>query len=165
MIFLIQEEKKIYENGCIIIEEDEKNNKDDAYDLDEKDNFMIQYRNRFFPDKENYEITNEEKIKEACAMFTNLVYNSKKLIEEIPISERGIFLEFKEKIDSLKKMDGKEYEMFVYENYKYFKKELEECKKGQNQERYINNFINKLNNQIDLRDKIESKQNIKIIYS
>ena len=158
------EDEEVYENNCII-EEDEKINNDEKINLDEKDNFMIQYCNKFFPEKEDDGIENEEKIKEACAMFTNLIHNSKKLIEEIPPSERELFLGFKEKIDSLKKMGQMEYEKFIYENYKYFKKELEECKKGQYQERFINNFINKLNNQIDLRDKIESSQNIKIIYS
>ena len=134
--------------------------------LDDEDNFMMQYFDRYYADKKgkDTEIKNEKKIKEVYTMFLNLIQNNTKMMENASDKDQELFVEFREKMDSLKKVNNKIFEEFIFENYKYFKKELDDCKKGKYQEKCINNFLNNLNNDLDNRKRIESEQNIKAIF-
>ena len=135
--------------------------------LDIKDNFMIQYFKRYYPEKDrvNTKIKIDEKIKEVYIKFLNLIQNNTKMMQKTSPRDNELFIEFREKMDSLKKVNREVYKKFIFENYKYFKKELDDCKKGTFQKKCINDFLDNMNNDLDNRKKIDSKQNIKAVFS
>ena len=60
-----------------------------------------------------------------------------------------LFLEFKEKINSLEKFSKKEFNLYIIRNYKILLKILEECKRDTEKEMRINEYLKALNNDLD----------------
>ena len=138
-----------------------RNKEKDKIKIDEiKLNKMIKeekkkkFENEFFKKYENiikaYEkkerlqkklITNEM-LEEAGNIFFNLLEENENIIKSSKkTGDAELFIEFREKMNSLAKYSKKELNLYIFRNYQVINNILEECKRDKQRENRINRFI------------------------
>ena len=101
-------------------------------------------------EKEKKELITNEILEEAGNNFFNLLKENEKIIKSSKnIEDAELFLEFREKMNSLEKFSKNELNLYIYRNYKTIINILEECKRDKKREIEINRFIKLLNDDLD----------------
>ena len=101
-------------------------------------------------EKEKKELITNEILEEAGNNFFNLLKENEKIIQSSKnIEDAELFLEFREKMNSLEKFSKNELNLYIYRNYKTIINILEECKRDKKREIEINRFIKLLNDDLD----------------
>ena len=86
-------------------------------------------------------ITNEM-LEEASNRFFSLLKENEKIIESSKKAEEAeLFIEFREKMNSLAKYSKRELNLYIFRNYQVINNLLEECKRDKQRENRINGFI------------------------
>ena len=97
--------------------------------------------------------------------FLNLLQENENIIKSIKSSkneeEAKLFIDFKEKMNSLAKYSKKELDLYVYRNLPIINDILDECKRDKQKEKRINLFIKLLREDLD---EIYSRREIILKY-
>ena len=81
-------------------------------------------------------------LEEASNRFFSLLKENEKIIESSKKAEEAeLFIEFREKMNSLAKYSKRELNLYIFRNYQVINNLLEECKRDKQRENRINGFI------------------------
>ena len=99
----------------------------------------------------------KEMIEETSHYFFNLLQENEKIIKTSKKEEDvELFIEFREKMNSLAKFSKNELNLYIFRNYPIINHILEECKRDKQRETRINKFIQLLREDLD---EIYNKKN------
>ena len=110
--------------------------------------FIEKYYNKNI---QNNDTITDEMYEEINFCFLNLIKENDDLIKSSQKKEQmELFLEFKEKMDSLQKFSKKDFNLYILKNYEIILKILQECKRDKQKEIRINEFLKALNNDLNM---------------
>ena len=127
-----------------------KNEKKNDNSEEKISEYIRLYLEKYKKNYENEKILNEESEEDIDLKFSIIIKENEELIRKSNRKEEmELFLEFKEKINSLEKFSKKEFNLYIIRNYKILLKILEECKRDTEKEMRINEYLKALNNDLD----------------
>ena len=124
--------------------------------------YLEKYRNQY----EKEEVLPEESLEDLAYKFSNILRENEEIIRNSDKKEEiELFLEFKEKMNSLEKFSKREFNLYIIRNYNIILKILEECKRDKQKEFRINEYLKALNYDLNMlyHYKKEIAQHMKII--
>ena len=130
--------------------DEEKNELDNRKDM--KDDKISEFMKAFF---EKYEKNEKEKniteeiYEDANHKYSILLKENDDIIRNSDKKESELFLDFKEKMNSLEKFSKQEFSLYIIRNYKVILNILEEIKRDRKKEYQINEFLKALNEDFD----------------
>ena len=103
--------------------------------------------------KEEQKLNNPAMMEKVKNNFMNLLEENDNIIKAITSTKNenqaNLFIEFKEKMNSLAKYSKKELDLFIYRNIPIINNILDECKRARQTEKRINHFIRILREDLD----------------
>ena len=146
------------------------NNKEDNNNINKKEDTIIEDRMKNFHDEkisefmknflekyeknkinEKEEIIAEEIYENIDNQFLNIIRENDEIIKTCEKKEEiELFLEFREKMNSLQKLSKHEFNLYILRNYQNILNILEECKRDKQKEYQINEFLRVLNYDLNM---------------
>ena len=100
--------------------------------------------------KINQDLITDEMIQKMSQNFLNLLKENEKIIKSSEkMEDAELFIEFREKMNSLEKYSKRELNLYVYRNFQTISNILEECKRDKQIEIRINKFLKLLRDDLD----------------
>ena len=129
--------------------EDNKTNSNDNEKMSEfMKLFLEKYRDKI---EQKEEVVPEDIFEEINHQFLNIIKENDDIIQSTKKKEEIIlFLEFREKMNSLRKFSEKNFNLYILRNYKIILNTLQECKKNKEKEYRINEFLKELNDELNM---------------
>ena len=105
-------------------------------------------------EKMKQKLINDEILQELSHNFFNLLEENEKIIKSSTKKEdTKLFIEFREKMNSLKRYSKRELNLYLYRNFKTINTILEECKRDKQIEFRINKFLKLLRDDLCINRK------------
>ena len=110
--------------------------------------FLEKYRDKI---EKKEEAVSEDTFEEINQQFLNIIKENDDIIRSTKKKEEiELFLEFREKMNSLRKLSIKNFNFYIIRNYKIILNTLQECKRDKEKEYRINEFLKELNDELNM---------------